>query len=669
MSLIQQRLQTIIFAMTLFLSACLAFWVQPLLAKMILPYLGGSPSVWNTCVMFFQGVLLAGYLYAHYLIRIPVKAQPVVHIAILSLGIIFIPFVIDPNLIPSVETPIFSVVKLLVFTSAVPLIALSASAPLLQRWFSNTAHVHADDPYFLYTASSAGSIAGLIIFPFFLEPHFTLSFQNHLWTVSFVCFFILVIICGSVNYLKAPEITEKSDSILSGDVTWKRRLYWLALTFAPSSLLLGLTTYITTDIASVPLFWVVPLVLYMMTFIFAFAKRQIISESTAQIVQLALIIPIFLIMSYPMHVFPHSVKLIIHLSMLFFTALVCHLELVKYRPHHERLTDFYFFVALGGFLGGVFNTLIAPLLFVDIYEYPAVLLFAILLVPSRLVPKKYLASGLTLLLVTHFYLEHPFFKNSIYTTRNFFGTTRVVKMKKDVHFLLHGTTTHGLQIREPGRETFVASYYRPLVSIFDNLRSQKNNLNVGITGLGTGSCACLAKGNDMITFFEINPDIINIASNPNFFSFLELCPPQGGIYVGDARLKMKKISNNSYDIMILDAFSSDSIPVHLLTAEAMQLYFSKLKNDGILLVNISNRFLDLKKVVSALAKNQSLQAKFLVSKPDDKNHVYRATWAILAKPNVDLKAITNGQDWTPAPPTSNAHLWTDDYSNIVREFR
>jgi spermidine synthase len=669
MSVIHGRIVLAVFALTLFLSASLLFWIQPLLAKMVLPYLGGSPSVWNTCMMFFQGVLLIGYLYAHFLTRLPTKIQLILHISLLALGIIFLPFVISPNGLSVNQTPVLALMTLLIYCASIPLIAISASAPLLQRWFASTLHPEANDPYFLYGASNAGSLVALLAFPFILEPRYTLTLQSHLWEILFLVLILLIILCGLTKVSAKSKNESIASDQLSNNTSLSRKLYWLALSFVPSSLLLGVTTYITTDIAALPLFWVFPLSLYLLTFILAFARKPIIQQSTAQIVRLSLILPFFIVMIHPSYIGHFTYKLAIHLVLFFTTAYVCHSELVKYRPSHERLTSFYLWIALGGFLGGVFNTLLAPLMFSDTSEYPVVLMLSLLLVPPEFFNKKIIVTVVALFFISSYYFASPDLKYSILTTRNFFGTLHVVEFPKNVHHLFHGTTLHGLQVRDAGRQKDILSYYTVLVKIFNNLHLDKKPLNVAITGLGTGSCACLARSDDEITFYEINPGVVKIAEDPQYFSFLKLCPPKGGIVLGDARLNLQKTSDKLYDVMVLDAFSSDSIPVHLLTSQALELYFNKLKEDGILIINISNRYLDVTKVLSALAMKYQLASAVIYTGNDYNNFIYQASWVILTKNNVKLEGIISGLKVKQLPLVDPSYLWTDDYSDIIRLLR
>jgi spermidine synthase len=668
MPAIQGRIILGVFALTLFLSASLLFWIQPLLAKMVLPYLGGSPSVWNTCMMFFQGVLLIGYLYAHFLTRLPTKIQLIFHISLLALGIIFLPFVISPSGFSVNQAPVFALVMLLIYCAAIPLIAISASAPLLQKWFASTLHPAANDPYFLYAASNAGSLVALLAFPFILEPRYTLTLQSHIWEILFLVLIILIILCGLTS-VSAKSKKENIALELSNNTPLSHKFYWLALSFVPSSLLLGVTTYITTDIAAIPLFWVFPLALYLLTFIFAFARKPIMQQSTAQVVRLSLVLPFFIIMIHPSYISHFTYKLAIHLVLFFTTAYVCHFELVKYRPSHERLTSFYLWIALGGFLGGVFNTLLAPLIFSDTSEYPVMLMLSLLLVPPEFFNKKIIATVVSLFFISSYYFASPDLKYSILTTRNFFGTLHVVEFPHNVHHLFHGTTLHGLQVRDAGRQKDILSYYTALVKIFDNLHRDKKRLNVAITGLGTGSCGCLARNDDELTFYEINPGVVKIAEDPQYFSFLKLCPPTGGIILGDARLNLQKASNHLYDVMVLDAFSSDSIPVHLLTSQAIELYFKKLKADGVLLINISNRYLDVTKVLSALALKYQLVSAVIYTGNDRHNFIYQASWVILAKNNVNIAEIVSGLEVKQLPIVDPSYLWTDDYSDIIRLLR
>lgn len=665
-----QRYLFLLFAFTLLISSFLLFWIQPLLAKMLLPFLGGSPGVWNICMMFFQGILLAGYLYAHISARyLPRKIQSVLQLTLLILGLFFLPFVVNGAWFQHLDSPTLSLVTALLTIAAMPLFALCATAPLLQRWFTHTNHQHAEDPYFLYAASNVGSVLALFMFSFVLEPWFTISNQNNLWRVFFGLLILLTGACA-ISRITSPKnkAVSTDNNNLETNITFKRRMYWLALAFAPSSLLLGVTTYITTDIASVPLLWIIPLTLYLMTFILAFMRTPLISINTSQICQLTLVFPILFVFVEPLGLMYNWIILLIHASMLFFTALVCNQELVSKRPHHKHLTEFYLWLALGGFLGGVFNALLAPMIFTNILEYPIVLFFALLLRPPTFISRKIMATAMTVLAVIFAYDVTHLNRDNLFVARNFFGTTRVKVVDKKLHYLVSDTTNHGLQLLAPDKQKSIRSYYYPLVNLFKLLHTKQPQLRTAVAGLGAGITACLANKNDIFTFYEINPSMVTIASNPKYFTYLTLCPPKGGIILGDARLQLQNAKDNSYDVILLDAFSSDAIPVHLLTLQAIKLYQKKLSPDGVLLIHITNRYLNLKPVLNAIAEKLKLHGWHRHFIGDKDQFESEAIWVVLSASPTPFGPNWDEQNWTPLSKTKRKILWTDDYSNIVRLF-
>ncbi|MDF1758907.1 MAG: fused MFS/spermidine synthase [Coxiellaceae bacterium] len=673
MSKSHYRLLLVLYATTLFLSAALLFWVQPLLAKMLLPHLGGSPAVWNTCMMYFQGTLLVGYLYAYCSSRfLPRNWQPILQIILLCTGLVFLPFYAPAHWIGLDQSPIFNLIRLLVFTTVIPILAISASAPMLQRWFALSDHPDASDPYFLYAASNSGSLLALLAFPFLLEPWLAISTQRWVWSGGFILLLLFTAVCAYRTFMHGsayviPRVASKSASHLSEHVDWKTRGSWVLLAFVPSSLLLGVTTYITTDIASAPLFWIIPLVLYLLSFIIVFSRKPIIKPYIAAFFQLLFAVLFLIVFARDVHGFNYWVVLLLNLFLFFATALVLHGELVRQRPHASHLTEFYLWMAFGGFLGGVFNTLIAPLIFVDVIEYPLMIAVAILVKPPLPI-KRYLILAVIILIVVSLHFTSTGSRGTIHTVRNFFGTSHVFVQPGNVHMLAHGTTKHGLEVRNKKPEHNAKGFYMAVEEVINLMHKKQSSLSIGIIGLGAGMNACLAGPQDTLTYYEINPAVVDIASNPAYFSYLTNCPPKGGIIVGDARLRLAEAKKNQYDLLVVDAFNSDSIPIHLITEEAILLYFQKIKSNGVVLVHVSNRYINLHRVLSASSYAHKITPLIKGYKKNIKTYAYFAEWVALTKSSDRIDTLKrNG--WKVLPMFNKKHRWRDDYSNIIRELR
>jgi hypothetical protein len=702
------------FAVTLFVGACLLFLVQPMVSKMMLPHLGGSPNVWNTCMCFFQAMLLLGYAYAHWLVtRFGGLAQAAIHAAILGLAALFLPFDLTTQLPPAEGSPVPWLIARLATTVGPPFFAISATAPLLQRWFSRTDHPAAGDPYFLYAASNAGSLLALLAYPLIVEPALPLWQQSRDWSFGLGVLAFGIALCW-VGYrsrlVAAPVVAEAAPRPAVAD-----RLRWVAYAFVPSSLLLAVTAYITTDLASAPLFWVVPLALYLATFIVAFSRRPWLSHTLMLRLQPLLIIPVVIL-----SVGLHSVwLLLLHLACFFVIAMVCHGELARSRPNARDLTEFYLWISLGGVLGGLFDALLAPLLFPDIWEYPLMLVAACAIRPAGmadgkaawrgdvLLPALLLAGLLALLLLGDLptwlvfaasaiaavvlvkfserrwrfalgvgacllFMQLLSSGETLATTRSFFGVNRVRLMEDGaVRVLQHGTTVHGVESTRPGTATTPLGYYNregPFGRFFAAIAARGVS-RVGVVGLGTGGLACYARSGQSWTFHEIDPAVENLARDERFFHFLGACGNQPRIVLGDARLTLGEVPDHGYDLIVIDAFSSDSIPLHLLTREALALYLRKLAAGGVVLFHISNRYLDLAPVVAALAKDAGAPARHLLYLPSDPSTIERLGAEVMAvgQPGGDLGFLADDAGWQ-APPTPAA-LWTDERSDIVSRVR
>jgi spermidine synthase len=706
-----------LFTLSISLSAFLLFWVQPLTAKFFLPILGGSPSVWQTCMVFFQGILLLGYGYAHYLSKkLSLSMQMLVHFTLVLAAIASLPLLnqLNPDQLAQ-QKPMLWLLNQLLHQVALPFFVLSTSTPLLQRWFSYTRHESAADPYYLYAASNLGSLLALLGFPLLLEPLFGNVWQTTLWTWGYVTYAICLLACSRYLHRNAVTHTGHTET-LAEPIAYTTKLYWTLLAFIPSSLLLGVTTTITTDIASTPLFWVIPLALYLISFILCFNPRtsavSLLCNSTKPYIFAAL--AMFLLMAQQGTYYSIS-TIVAHLSAFSCVACICHGQLYHTRPAKQALTEFYLWIAVGGFLGGMFNSILAPILFSAPWEYPLILclsgLFRTSYRPSPfslkntklLLPLLLMLATLLLLIVQHLVTletmviayttiyavtvitllvlhdeplpftlqlglillllpvtQKPDFI-TVYQHRNFFGILKIHDFPSlNLRTLKHGTTMHGIgHITAQAQRHF--SYYQPLTEIAKSLPKTQVN-RTAVAGLGAGSLACLIPGK--VTFYEIDPDVVSIAQNPQYFRYLSQCPPQGGVVIGDARLSLKQVAAQYYDMIVLDAFSSDAVPTHLINEQALELYLSKLKPHGLLAFNISNRHLDLVPVLAAICNKLQLQCyqKTFISK--DIKLAFSAKWVFISRKDVKIINTLQTGDWHTVPKNITQPLWTDSYSNI-----
>jgi SAM-dependent methyltransferase len=753
----------ILYAITIFLSASLLFVVQPLFARLILPLLGGSPSVWNTALAFYQVTLLAGYSYAHLLSRrLSRRAQVIVHGLVVLLPLLVLPIHVPTGWTPPTSgSPVGWLLGTMAVAVGLPFFVVSANSPLLQGWFAGTKHQESSDPYFLYGASNLGSLLALVSYPIVIERVWRLGEQSQLWAWGYGILAALIIVCGVVLWQSRPSpeispVPEENSPKAATTLPLRRRIYWLFLAFVPSSLMLGLTTYISTDLAAIPLLWVIPLSFYLFSFVIAFARRPLVPHSI--IIKITPIVVVGLMALLAARPAQTNAPLIgIHLAAFFIIALACHGELARDRPGPEHLTEFYFWLSLGGALGGIFNALIAPLIFNDVFEYPLTLVVLGLVLPAVSAPPAsrqqrrqerrekekrrteksswmqtvfsprvldallpigplvWVAVLVSLLqfpdhpldtltlfiifgppaLVSLFFIRRPVrFSlglgaillasllyaggkgNTIYTERTFFGVNRVVVYLGDHHVLFHGTTLHGAQSLEPAhRDDPLTYYYRsgPLGQVFAEFSGEKTKHSIAVVGLGGGSTACYHQPGQAWTFYEIDPAVVRLARNPKYFTLLDDCAPDARVVLGDARLELASAAPHEYDLMILDAYSSDAVPVHLITREALQLYLDKLAPDGVLAFHLTNRHLDLKTVVGNLALDAGLVCRVEDDLNLDPDEVSRAKmisqWAVMARTEADLGALAADPRWTPPPIRRGTSVWTDDFNNLLSVLR
>ncbi|MFP4313689.1 MAG: spermidine synthase [Alphaproteobacteria bacterium] len=740
------RLYTPVYATTLLLSAALLFSVQPMFSKMVLPLLGGTPQVWNTAMLFFQATLLAGYAYAHGTSRfLNIRMQAVLHLILLTIFVAVLPFGIPEGSIPPADSdPTLWQLSLMALVIGGPFFVLSGSAPMFQRWFAGTKHPDADNPYFLYGASNLGSMTSLLAYPFLIEPFFTLDTQSSIWMVGYITLIIFTLAAAFLVWTSQEREQDKSLKKQNkeegrGSIAWKLRGKWLLLSFLPSSLMLGVTTYITTDIASVPLLWILPLALYVGTFIIVFSRKEYVSKNTILLIQGGLF-ALLITKTLAYTSLDPFLFIGLHFLLFFFCALACHKELADSKPAASHLTEFYLIMSLGGALGGVFNALIAPRIFLIPLEYTLVLVVIAFLRyghrpeksfhafiqkftefrPSNAVDKitspafivtaliaitavisleisdftnimaaAILLIGLASILNTRWALglclcftllaqppgykwQNSFMQDLKHLDRNFFGVMRVMDTQSGERILLHGTTNHGAQPLAEDYRLERLSYYgqsSPLTDVFKYLDNQSGEQSIGVLGLGIGVTACYQKEGRSYDFFEIDPDIARIAQNPELFTYLSDCGSPYEIILGDGRLTIENKPDGIYDLIFLDVFSSDNIPVHVMTLEAIQTYLSKLKPDGIFVMNISNNFIDIEPVVTAIA--EKLGRPHLAKMTDGQKiegtdlSSYLSHYFLFLPDNDEIISHFKELGWSPGMRREGVKLWSDQYSNIV----
>lgn len=727
-----------LYAFAIFTSAALLFVLEPLFARLVLPVLGGSPAVWNTSLAFYQATLLAGYLYAHLTRHLPMRAQVGLHAAVLIAAVAALPVRLPAGAPAPGQEPVLWLIGALVLGIGLPFFAVSATSPLLQRWFSRSEHVRAHDPYFLYAASNAGSLIGLVSYPFLLEPRWRLAEQSTGWTVGYLALVALVI-AGGVLALRTSgraRDVETEVRVAPGSIPWTRIARWVLLAAVPSSLLIGVTTYLQTDLSPMPLLWVAPLGLYLVTFILAFGRPDLAPPRTLARILPYAVLPMAVLLGrsvFQTGLGPSGLFIALHLVVFTVVALLCHVQLAEDRPPARQLTSFYLWVALGGALGGSFNALVAPAVFETILEYPIALVAACLLAPSlfrgvetsrtrvldvalpvavgvavaafALAAREGLISGevgVALVLgipavavfsfsrrplrfglgVAALLLASGSLYSEIGSTvlidRTFFGVHRVVVDEPlGLRYILNGSTLHGAQRTDPDRALEPTTYYHPTgpyARAFAGLREVARAgmaapWRVAVVGLGAGGMACLGREGEQWDFYEIDPAVERIARSE--FTFLADCAPDTRVILGDGRLELSR-SEETYDVIALDAFTSDAIPVHLLTRDALETYLRKLQPRGALLFNVTNRHLDLEPVLAALARDLGLVA------------VTREDYALLPSELADGKAPSQvvamsrtregvaplvAERWGSLVPRADVGVWTDDFSSIVPIFR
>jgi SAM-dependent methyltransferase len=730
-----------LFVITIFTGSFLLFLVQPMIARMALPKLGGAPAVWNSAMLVYQALLLAGYGYAHWLSGRSQKQQVILHIAVFLLAAFWLPIGLATFTIPAAGSPIFWVPALLAVSIGPLFFAVSAQAPLMQRWFGLAGNQ--GEPYALYAASNVGSFAGLLAYPVLVEPLLPLKGQTALWSGLYIALVILIGGCARTLWTTASgkQHMRSAASPPSQPLKWRRRGRWIALAAVPSGLMLSTTSHLTTDIMAMPLIWVIPLGLYLLSFSIAFAEKRTLAYHIEKVAPVLLLIAA----AFSLMIWGKAVVygLITSAAMLFVVAVALHSEMYRTRPSADRLTEFYLLMSLGGMLGGLFCAIVAPLLFDWPWEHPLLILLAALLIPqarlfdlhndnwvkakvtitisvlllgfvlvmgvtgnitpdreftlNKLVPT---AAGIVLALflvgnriayalaVTALIFANGGWYNitlSLSETRwrSYFGTYTINSAADgSIRWLSHGTTLHGMQYRD--YPTTPVSYYSRYSGVgLAFAKAQQlygNGAVMGVVGLGTGTLACYAKPDQTWHFHEIDPLMVSIARDKGLFTYLKNCTPKAHIHIGDARLTVAELPPRTYSMLAIDAFSSDSVPMHLLTKEAFAVYRRALRPDGLLLIHISNRNIDLQTVVAAEAKkggwyaairhdnppqiyiDRGQRASYWAAFSADPNKLAELTGAVADTENT---GVYRPHRWTKLTDPGNAKRWTDDFASVL----
>ncbi|MBV8926730.1 MAG: fused MFS/spermidine synthase [Bradyrhizobium sp.] len=732
----RNRLVLVVYTSAIFVSALLLFSVQPLFTKMVLPRLGGSPAVWSVAMVFFQSLLLAGYAYAHFLMQVKNRIIPVAaHLALLLIAIATLPLSIASGWgEPPTSGYAFWLLGLFAVSIGLPFFALAANNPLLQAWFVRTGHPAGPDPYFLYASSNIGSFLALLSYPVLLEPMFTLRTQNLMWTGGYGLLILLIAGCG-VLLLRSPAraaadlATEETDSPAP---SWLLRARWIFLAAVPSGLLIAVTAHISADVAAAPLLWVLPLSLYLLTWVLVFQSRPLLPHQWMLMLQPLAIAGVIVLLAVGGE---QNLLLTLggHQLCFFVIAMACHGELARTRPAAKYLTGFYVALSFGGMVGGLFAGLIAPFAFSWVAEYPILLALAalcrplsrewwprwsrwywpllatlaiVLIVPAWSEGKipawlqdhrvwvaggvgalagvigilldasrwKIFATAVVALVLIRVY---PADDGRVETARSFFGVHKIVVTPSgQYHVLMHGTTIHGAQkfLNDDGSPVTgrpePISYYHAdggIGQAITAVREVKGGpLHVAVIGVGAGTLTCAAEPGETWKFFDIDQTMVDTAKDPKYFTYIQNCAPDLKPVIGDARLTFAREGDGTYDLIIVDAYSSDAIPIHLATQEAMQIYKSKLAPHGAVVMHVSNRHLELESVVVGIADANDLKSwVYDEDSGRDDEYIFATDVVVSAREEADVGRLASSDKWTETEPTEGQRVWTDDYSNIL----
>jgi hypothetical protein len=732
----RNRLVLVVYTLAIFVSALLLFSVQPLFTKMVLPRLGGSPAVWSVAMVFFQSLLLGGYAYAHYLMQLRSRVIPVVvHLVLLVIALTTLPLSIASGWgEPPASGYAFWLLGLFAVSIGLPFFALAANNPLLQAWFVRTGHPNGPDPYFLYASSNIGSFLALLSYPVLLEPMFTLRTQNLIWTGGYGLLIVLIAACG-VLLLRSPALA--AVDTLAEDVdapapAWILRARWIFLAAVPSGLLIAVTAHISTDVAAAPLLWVLPLSLYLLTWVLVFQSKPLLPHKWILLLQPLAIAGVIVLLAVGGE---QNLLMTLggHLLCFFVIAMACHGELARTRPAAKYLTGFYVALSFGGMVGGLFAGLIAPFAFSWIAEYPILLALAALCRPpggherlagwSRwywpflavlavaLIAPTYsdkwmswlddyrvwvigavgvlsalLALGLnanrwkifaTVVVALVLIRAYPSDDGRVETVRSFFGVHKIVVTPHgQYHVLMHGTTIHGAQKFQnddgspvTGRPEPITYYHKDggIGQAITAIRERKGApLRVAVIGVGSGTLTCASQPGETWKFFEIDQSMVDTARDPRYFTYIQNCEPDLKPVMGDARLTFAREPDGVYDLIIVDAYSSDAIPIHLATQEAMKIYKDKLAPQGAVLMHVSNRHLDLASVAVGIADANDLKSwVYNEDSNRDSEYIFATSVVVSAREEADVGKLASSDVWAETEADEHQRVWTDDYSNVL----
>jgi len=674
----------LLYALTILLSAFLLFQVQPIIARIILPWFGGSAAVWTTCLLFFQTVLLLGYLYAHWLFgKFRPRTQTAVHILLLAVSAAVLPVWPNASWKPAGgDDPTWRILGLLAVTAGLPYFLLATTGPLLQAWYAS--RYRGAMPYRLYALSNAGSMFALVSYPVLFEPWLGVRNQALGWSFGYGAF---VLLSAATAWMGRKSHIAQAETPPDAPPSRITVFFWIALPACASILLLAVTNHLSQNIAAIPFLWILPLSLYLLSFILCFESERWYTRRIFLGLFAVAVGTMIYALSPEFQNNPIKVMIPFFAAGLFICSMVCHGELARLKPHPSRLTYFYAMVALGGALGGVFVALIAPRVFAGVYELPLGLgaCAAIVLWVWRRDPEsglggswkdpQPLAAVLMTLAVASYagFVIHEQSNGARFMARNFYGSLKIMDQEAEhseetVRRLMHGTITHGEQFLNPRLQALPTSYYGRNSGVGRAIRQvqESGEVRVGVIGLGAGTLAIYGRAGDYFHFYEINPLVLRIARSE--FTFLKLCRARLDVTLGDARLSLEREPPQDFDVLAVDAFSSDAIPVHLLTREAFALYFRHLKPDGVLAVHVSNKHVDLRPVVGLAAASLGKQAR-VVDSADEDNEVFGATWVLVTADGQFFEGSLMRTATLDPPAPRAMRLWTDDYSNLFRILR